>query len=262
MIKLWEENVPGYDPTISDFVPYITPFALDNGKKNSAVIVFPGGGYAGRARHEADPIALWLNSIGVSAFVLEYRVAPYRYPNPVLDAQRAIRLVRLNADKYNIDPNKIGILGFSAGGHLAATVGTHYDKGNINAADPVERVGCRPDAMILCYPVITFGEFGHKGSMRNLLGDCVTEEEIAPFANDKQVNSETPPTFLWHTAEDAGVPVENSILFAQALSKNKVPFALHIFPKGRHGIGLAADVPEAYKWPELCCDWLKGIEFI
>jgi acetyl esterase/lipase len=225
------------------------------------VIVCPGGGYGGRAPHEGEPIALWLNSIGVSAFVLDYRVAPYRNPCELMDAQRAIRYVRSHARDFNIDPKHIGILGFSAGGHLASSAGTHYDNGKPDAADPVDRMSCRPDTMILCYAVITFGEFGHNGSMVNLLGPDPPQDLRDLFSNEKQVTAHTPPTFLWHTEDDPGVPVENSLLFAQALRRNKVSFELHIFKTGRHGLGLAPGDPHVGAWMQSCGEWLKKLGF-
>ncbi len=261
MIELWDKDIPGFDPAISDHIPGIIPYIIDAQEPTGAVIVFPGGGYSHRAQHEGEPIALWLNSIGISAFVLEYRVSPYRYPYPLLDAKRAIRYVRYHAQEWNIDPKKIGILGFSAGGHLAATVGTHFDLGNSDSDDPIERVSCRPDAMVLCYPVITFVEFRHDGSMRALLGDNPSPDMIDMLSNESQVTTDTPPAFLWHTANDQAVPVENSLLFAGALSKNKVPFELHIFPDGRHGLGLARENPQVREWTRLCENWLKTMGF-
>lgn len=262
MISLWEEkDIPGFDPELSEHIPAIIPYVIDTQKPTGAVIVFPGGGYSHRAYHEGEPVALWLNSIGISAFVLEYRVSPYRYPYPLLDAKRAIRYVRYHAKEWNIDPDRIGVLGFSAGGHLASTVGTHFDLGDANSDDPIERISCRPDAMILCYPVISFGEFRHDGSMRSLLGDNPSQDMITLLSNETQVTADTPPTFLWHTANDSGVPVENSLLFASALSKNKVPFELHVFPDGRHGLGLAQEHPQVKVWTKLCEKWLKSIGF-
>lgn len=261
MISLWEKDIPGFDPELSDHIPAIVPYIVDRENPTGAVIVFPGGGYCRRAAHEGEPVALWLNSIGISAFVLEYRVSPYRYPYPLLDAKRAIRYVRYHAKEWNINPNRIGVLGFSAGGHLAATVGTHFDFGDRNSDDPIERVSCRPDAMILCYPVISFGEFRHEGSMNALLGDKPSQDMIALLSNETQVTADTPPAFLWHTANDPGVLVENSLLFASALSKNKVSFELHIFPEGPHGLGLAQEHPQVKVWTRLCEEWLKSMGF-
>lgn len=262
MIELWECEVPGYDKNLSDELPSLVPYVINNNKTNGAIIICPGGGYHHRAEHEGEPIALWLNSIGISAFVLNYRIAPYKDPIPLLDAQRAIRFVRYHADKWKIDKDKIGIMGFSAGGHLASSVGTHFDYGIKSAIDPVDNISCRPDAMILCYPVISFFEYRHNGSMVNLLGDFPNEARRAYLSNENSVSENTPKTFLWHTAEDQSVPVENSLLFAGALSKYRIPFQLHIFPNGRHGLGLAKEVEDVHKWTELCEVWLRKISFI
>ena len=247
-------------PAGSAEVPYLEPYLAPGA--SSAVIVFPGGAYAIRAAHEGEPIARWLNSIGVSAFVLQYRVAPHRHPAPLSDAQRAVRLVRLHAKDWGIRPDRIGVLGFSAGGHLAATISTHWDRGDAAARDPVERESCRPDAAILCYPVISLtAPYAHQGSRNNLLGPEPPEELCRDLSNETRVNAETPPAFLWHTADDAGVPVEHSIDYALALRRHGVPFALHVFPHGRHGLGLAAEAPDVAKWTELCADWLRGLGF-
>ncbi len=259
---LWPEGAPGAiagqeQPRIEHFV--LPPDA--GAGRRAAVVVCPGGGYAHRAAHEGEPVARWLNGLGVTAFVLHYRVAPYRHPVPLLDAQRAIRYVRHHADEWAIDPNRVGILGFSAGGHLAATVATHFDAGSAQHEDPIERQSCRPNAVVLCYPVISFEEYRHAGSMRNLLGDDPPEALRRALSNHRQVTAETPPAFLWHTAEDAGVPVENSLLFAAALSRCKVPFELHVFPHGRHGLGLASGDPHAGAWTALCATWLRSIGF-
>ncbi len=260
-INLWEDEIPGFDPSIEQEKPNLTPFLLDKQQPHGAVIVCPGGGYWGKADYEGTPIARWLNSIGIAAFVLDYRVTPYRHPNPLLDAQRAIRLVRWHAKEWQLKPNRIGILGFSAGGHLASTAGTHFDDGDSQAIDPIDRVSCWPDALVLCYPVITFGEFRHDGSMVALLGENPSEELRHMLSNETQVTVHTPPAFLWHTANDEAVPVENSLLFASAMSRNKVPFALHVFPDGPHGLALAEGNPVVSAWTGLCAAWLKGLGF-
>ncbi|HBM81913.1 MAG: alpha/beta hydrolase [Clostridiales bacterium] len=261
MINLWEGKIPGFDPEISPEIPSITPYLIDKNKPLPVIIVVPGGGYTMRADHEGAPVARWLNGIGISAFVLNYRVAPYRHPYPSIDAKRAIRLVRHNANRWNIDPKRVGILGFSAGGHVAATVGTYFKENGIIEGDPVDREGSKPDAMILCYSVITFGKFRHDGSMVNLIGKNPDENLRHDLSCENMVNEKTAPTFLWHTSNDSCVPVENSLLFASALSKNKVPFEMHIFPKGDHGLGLAKGVYEVEDWPHLCEKWLRSIGF-
>jgi acetyl esterase/lipase len=262
-INLWEGAVPLFDPAIPQRPPRLTPYLLGGGAARPAVIVCPGGGYMGKAFYEGEPIALWLNRIGASACVLDYRVFPYHHPAPMLDAQRAIRLMRARAAEWGIDPNRIGILGFSAGGHLASTVGTHFDDGDPRAADPIERVSCRPDAQILCYPVITFGQHRHDGSCTALLGENPPADLLTALSNETQVSAYTPPAFLWHSAGDETVPVENSLLFAEALRRHNVPFALHVFTHGPHGGGLADDNPLSLSlWTTLCERWLKEIGFI
>jgi len=260
-IPLWSGATPGLDTATPTHVPTIIPFPVERPEPAGAVVVCPGGGYSGRAPHEADPIARRLNDFGIAGFVCHYRVAPYRHPFPMLDAQRAVRWVRAHAAEYNVDPQKVGILGFSAGGHLASTVTTHYDVGDPNAADPVDRMSCRPDASILCYAVISFGRFRHTGSMVNLLGETPPEELRQSLSNETQVTPDTPPTFLWHTADDGGVPVQNSLLFADALACQRVPFELHVYQSGQHGLGLAPEKPHIATWSQLCGEWLNGLGF-
>ncbi|HYH04090.1 MAG TPA: alpha/beta hydrolase [Bacillota bacterium] len=259
---LWEDVPPGYRLGVEDEeIPQFTPYLVSNNPTQSAVIIFPGGGYHHRAKHEGEPVALWLNKLGISAFVVDYRVAPAKYPFPILDGKRAVRYVRTHGEQWGIAPDKIGVLGFSAGGHLAATVGTQFDTGNPESPDPVEQTSSRPDTLILCYPVISFDEYRHAGSVANLLGDDPNPELIRKMSLQYQVSGNTPPTFLWHTANDASVPVENSLLFAGALSQHQVPFELHIFPEGRHGLGLAAEQPTVAVWHDLCATWLRKIGF-
>lgn len=242
--------------------PRITPYLLKGDKPLAAVIVLPGGGYGMRADHEGRPVAEWLNDIGLHAFVLDYRVAPNKHPLPLSDAKRAIRLVRSRAAEFGVDPARIGILGFSAGGHLASTAGTHYDAGDQSHADPVERVSSRPDVMVLCYPVISFGEHRHHGSMVNLIGEDAPEELRDLLSSELQVTEDTPPAFLWHTADDGAVPVQNSLMFTQALTSNGVPCELHVYESGHHGLGLAYDHPEAHTWSLCCANWLKRRGFV
>ncbi|MBT2742973.1 alpha/beta hydrolase [Bacillus sp. ISL-77] len=255
-IRLWEsvnfeENGP------SENAPSIQLSLLEGGGPHPVIIIAPGGAYAFRAPHEAYPIAYWLNDIGISAIVLNYRVAPYKHPIPLEDVKRAIRLTRYHAPEWRLDPNRVGILGFSAGGHLASTAGTHFDYGNKLADDPIECYSSRPDLMVLCYPVITMGEQTHEGSRQNLLGENPNEEIKSILSNETQITKETPPAFLWHTADDNAVDVENSLLFASGLSKHKIPYDLHVFESGRHGLGLAQEHPEAKVWPSLCEAWLR-----
>lgn len=245
--------------------PKLTTYLLDREQTDQPrplIIVCPGGGYIRRAPHEAEPIARWLNRIGISAAVLDYRVAPYRYPTQLMDAQRAIRMVRNEAANWHVDPNRIGILGFSAGGHLASLTGTHFDEGDPSAADPIERMSSRPDLMVLCYPVISIAPFvTHLGSQRNLLGDNPSEQIISKLSSNEQVSAQTPPTFLWHTADDETVGANNSLLFADAMRKHDIPYELHIFETGKHGLGLGENAPGVQAWPALCEAWLRNKGF-
>jgi len=260
-ILLWPGGAPGAvgdedadRPTLTVYLPPADR-AVPTG-----VVVCPGGGYVKLAMdHEGRQVAEWLNSLGVAAFVLKYRLGPrYRHPAPLQDAKRALRLVRSRASEFRIAPDRIGVWGFSAGGHLASTLATHFDAGDPAAADPVERVSCRPDFAILAYPVISFvTAHAHKGSRRNLLGDNPDPALVENLSNEKQVTARTPPTFLFHTNEDAGVPAENSVLFYLALRRAGVPAELHIYERGRHGVGLAPNDPVLSSWPQRLADWLR-----
>ncbi len=260
-LPLWGGTPPGDNPAFDQPVPTLTPFPLNTGAPTAAVIVCPGGGYRMKAEHEAEPVAHWLNSIGVAAFVVDYRVAPYRHPIPLLDARRAIQLVRCNAERWSVDPQRVGILGFSAGGHLASTAGTHDEAVEGGPDDEASRFPFLPNAMILCYPVISFVEHRHSGSMDNLLGENPPEEQRRSLSNHLHITEKTPPTFLWHTANDGSVPVENSLMFASALAQHNVPFDLHVFADGVHGVGLAKGHANCEPWTDLCARWLKHIGF-
>jgi acetyl esterase/lipase len=223
-------------------------------------VVCPGGGYGALAvDHEGRQIAQWLNARGVAAFVLKYRLGPrYHHPVELGDAQRALRFVRQHAPEYGIAADKIGIWGFSAGGHLASTTGTHFDAGNSGAPDPIDRKSSRPDFMILSYPVISFTTpYTHRGSLRNLLGDPPDAQLAASLSSETQVSPQTPPTFLFHTNADTGVPPENSVLFYLALRKAGVPAEMHIYEPGPHGVGLALFDPVLSTWPARLADWMK-----
>jgi len=231
----------------------------------AAVLVCPGGGYGFIANnHEGVLIAQWFNERGVAAFVLRYRHAPYyRHPAPLEDAQRAMRIIRARATEWQVDPGRIGVMGFSAGGHLATTLGTHYDAGNPEATDTIERLFCRPDFLILCYPVITtYPPYAHIGSRDNLLGENPSPALVELLANERQVTADTPPAFLFHTDNDAGVPPENSVLFYLALKKAGVPAELHIYADGPHGMGLGLHDPVIGTWPERLADWLRVRQII
>ncbi len=256
--KLWPSGAPGAVGNEPVDAPTLTPYLPKENATGAAVIVCPGGGYTHLADHEGRPVAEWLNSIGIAAFVLKYRLGPrYHHPAPLQDAARAIRTVRARAAEWQIDPKRIGILGFSAGGHVASTIGTHFDSGQASASDPIERVSSRPDVMILVYPVITMSGFTHSGSKKQLLGDNPSKDLITLLSNEEQVTKQTPPTFLVHTANDAAVPVENSLHFAEALRKIGVPFELHIYERGPHGFGLGGNNPVLMSWPGSCANWLK-----
>lgn len=260
-VPLWPNSAPGAlgnddsdRPTLTIYLPW------EKAEGRTAVIVCPGGGYGMLAdNHEGRQVANWLNSLGIAAFVLKYRLGPrYHHPIELGDAQRAIRTVRAKATEYGVAPNRIGIMGFSAGGHLASTAGTHFDAGNSGDTDPIQRVGSRPDFLVLGYPVISFtAPFTHRGSARNLLGDNPDPKLLENLSNELQVTAQTPPTFLFHTNADTGVPPENSVVFYLALKKAGVPAELHIFEKGPHGVGLALNDPALSLWPTLLGNWFR-----
>lgn len=260
-VLLWPSGAPGALGTADTDKPSITPYLVAKGHgTGTAVVVCPGGAYHGLAiDHEGDQIARWLNSIGVSAFVLKYRLGPrYHHPIELGDVQRALRYVRFHAVDYRIVPGRIGVWGFSAGGHLASTVSTHFDAGKAGAADPVDRLGCRPDFTILSYPVISFrSDVTHKGSLQNLLGDNPDPKLVEHLSNELQVTPQTPPAFLFHTNADTSVPVENSVLYYLALRKAGVPAEMHIYERGPHGMGLGWSDEPLSSWPGRLADWLR-----
>ncbi len=259
---LWPNGAPGALGTEDADQPTLTAFPAPEGRGvGTAVVICPGGGYVHLATEkEGNEFARWFNSLGVSAFVLKYRLGPkYHHPIELGDAQRAIRTVRAHAAAYHVSPDRIGIMGFSAGGHLASSAGTHFDPVNANPTDPIDKVSSRPDFLILGYPVISFTTpYVHKGSMRALLGDNPDPKLVALMSNELQVTAQTPPTFLFHTTPDTTVPVENSVLFYLALRKAGVPAEIHIYEKGPHGVGLASTDATLSTWPERLADWLRG----
>lgn len=259
-VRLWNEDAPnalGKEPVD---IPEIKSFLASKEKATgAAILVLPGGGYGHLSDiKEGSAVAEWLNSLGVSAFVLKYRLGPkYGQPNQLLDAARALRTIRSRANEWNLDEKRIGILGFSAGGHLASTLSTHFDAGKSDAKDEIEKMSSRPDLQILIYPVVTMGEFTHKGSKRNLLGENPSAELVQKYSNELQVTKETPPAFLVHTMTDTAVPVENSLQYISALRKNGVAFEFHLYEQGPHGFGLAPTNPYLNSWAERCADWLR-----
>ena len=264
---LWPAGAPGAKGTSDNDKPTLAiSLPPEDKATGAAVVVCPGGGYGGLAMgYEGIDVGQWLNSHGIAAFVLKYRHkgSGYQHPSPLDDAQRAIRTVRARAAEFHVDPHKIGILGFSAGGHLASSAGTHFDPGKSDASDPIDRVSCRPDFLILCYPVISFvAPVTHQGSKKNLLGEDPDPKLVEKMSSELAVTPDTPPTFLWHTDADTGVPPENSVLFYLALKKAKIPAELHIYEKGRHGLGLGKDIPAVKTWPELAIEWMRGRGFL
>jgi len=260
VLPLWPDGAPEAKGTDEADTPRIAVFpAPKETSTGAAVVVCPGGGYGGLAiGYEGYEVAQWLNRLGVTGVVLRYRVAPYRHPVPLGDAQRALRLVRSRAGEWGIDPDRIGILGFSAGGHLASTTGTHFDAGDPAAKDPVDRVSCRPDFLVLIYPVITFKPpYGHAGSGNNLLGKDPDPALLDLLANDERVTKETPPAFLVHSTGDSVVPVENSLNFYKALRDAKVPCELHVYERGEHGYGMGRGDKVLETWTGHCADWMR-----
>ena len=250
-------------PESASFAENVTPPTLtrydppEGEKTGASVVVCPGGGYGMLADHEGKDVALWLNTLGITAFVLHYRLGPHsRHPAMLHDAARAVRTVRSLAD--GLDPARVGILGFSAGGHLASTLATHSEEGDPHAANPLARFSSRPDLAILIYPVISLQEpHGHSGSRQNLLGADAPEELAASLSSHLHVTPDTPPTFLVHTSDDAGVPAENSLLLALALRGAGVPVELHLYESGPHGFGLATGDSTLGTWPGHCAAWLR-----
>jgi len=260
---LWPDGAPGAVGDEAVDRPKITVYlAPPDQRTGAAVVVCPGGGYAVvAADHEGKQVAEWLNGLGVSAFVLQYRLGPrYHHPAPLMDAQRALRMVRYHARDWGVDPGRLGILGFSAGGHLASTAATLFDTGDPGATDPIDRMSARPDFAVLCYPVISLKDpVAHAGSRTHLLGETPDPKLVEELSTETRVTATTPPTFLFHTADDPAVPVENSILFFEALKHVGVPAELHVFAHGHHGVGLAPDDPALSEWPELCERWMAGL---
>jgi len=267
-IPLWPSTPPGVIAPNQELhelareTPVLKLFLLETTTPLPLVVVLPGGGYSKRAPHEADPVAQWLNGLGLHAAVCHYRVFPWHHPTPLNDAQRALRLVRHHAHSWQVQAGQVGVLGFSAGGHLACSVANFGDDGAAAPTDPVLRQPSRANALIACYPVISCGPHAHSGSMQNLLGENPDLALTERMSLENSVTPNNPPSFLWHSANDQAVPVANSLLYAQALSAARVPFSLHIYPDARHGIGLGRDHPgSARTWTGACQDWLRELRW-
>lgn len=245
---IWPNGAPGAVGDTDEDKPSLTIY-LPKQPMGAGVVICPGGGYRNLAMdHEGKQIAEWLNARGVAGFVLKYRLGPrYHHPAMMNDAQQAIRIVRTRAKEFGIEPNKIGVWGFSAGGHLASTVSTHFD------------TATRPDFTILGYPVVTMkGPFVHRGSRQHLLGDNPTDSDIENLSNETQITAQTPPAFLFSTVDDATVPVENSVQYFLALRRAQVPAEMHLYEKGRHGVGLAQADPILKTWSDRLEAWLRA----
>lgn len=263
-VPLWPAgSVPGARGTAEADTPTLTLHVSDKGSgPRPVMVILPGGGYGALASHEGRDYAQFLNREGIHGFVLKYRLGShgYRHPSMLQDAARAVRWVRAHAAEWGVDPGRVGIMGSSAGGHLASTLLTHHDAGDPKAADPVDRLSSRPDLGVLCYAVISMGPFSHAGSRRNLLGDQPAAESIEDLSNENRVTTNTPPVFLWSLRDDAAVPIENSMAFATACRKARVPFELHLYDGKPHGIGLGAKPPgfdNPHTWTQDLLAWLK-----
>jgi acetyl esterase/lipase len=270
-VLLWPQGAPGALGTDAADKPTLTPFPLPPDKANgAAVVICPGGGYGGVSTgKEGDEPAKWMNALGVTAFVLRYRVSPYRHPIEMGDGQRAVRWVRAHAKLFHVDPARVGMMGFSAGGHVASTVATHWDEGNPDATDSVDRRSCRPDFQILAYAVITMLDpYAHAGSRQKLLGDNPPEDLLVFLSNERQVGAKTPPAFLMHTRDDATVPFQNSQMYYDACLKAGVPARLRLYDHGVHGVGLAdgkggaPNLPDVARWTGECAAWMKELGFL
>jgi acetyl esterase/lipase len=259
---LWPGRAPGAGGELDEDRPSLTVWLPPGAKATrQAILICPGGGYGFLAvDHEGRQIAEWLVRRGIVAAMLRYRIAPrYHHPAPMQDVLRAMRAVRAHASEWHVDPARIGIWGFSAGGHLAATACTQFTPGDPASTDRIERVSARPDFAILCYPVISMrGPAAHAGSRENLLGKQPDPALVARLSLETQVRKDTPPTFLFHTADDEAVPAENALLYYQALQQQGVPAELHLYEHGPHGVGLAQGDPALRHWPDRLADWLRG----
>lgn len=263
LLKIWDKEFPLYNPEINntenDNINTISFCSVETDKPLPVVLIFPGGGYSFRNESdEGTPTAEFLNSQGMHVAVVNYRVSPYRYPAPLMDAQRAIKLLRYHAKKLQIDPDRIFVLGFSAGGHLCGMTATFPDVAN-QYGDEIDNIDHKPNGALLCYPVVSADDDKmHRGSFENLLGEDYTQKQ--DYSIEKNVNENTCPCFLFHCENDTLVPAVNSIVLADSLRKTKVPYELHIFRNGCHGGGIKKDDPLAHLWPILAANWVKNFK--
>jgi acetyl esterase/lipase len=258
---LWPNGAPGAKGNAAIDVPTLTAYLPARNPTKTAVIIAPGGGYAGLSMDkEGSAVAKWLNDHGVAGFVLKYRLGmTYHHPVELGDAQRAIRTVRSRAAQYGLAPDHIGMWGFSAGGHLTASAGTLYDLGPPANGDAIDKESARPDFLILAYPVITMTpQYSHKGSVRNLLGETPDPAQVDLLSPEKHVTAQTPPTFIFSTTDDGTVPIMNSVMFYAALVAAKVPVEMHLYQHGPHGTGLAQGFPDLKGWPDLLATWMRA----
>jgi len=266
-IDIWEGLKYGGEAE-DKFRPTMDTYILKGDKVRGAVLVCPGGAYRYTSPREAEPVAIKFNAAGYHAFVLNYSCAPRIHPQPLMDVSRAMCIIRENAKDWNIDPEKIAVCGFSAGGHAAASLGVFYDAPYLKDVEGLTEGMNKPNALILSYPVISSGEFAHKESFKNLVGRDSSAEEQKAMSLEYAVTDKVPPTFIWHTFQDTSVPMENTLFFAAALRKNNIPFEMHIYPEGPHGLSLANEetrgenmknYPHVSTWMALCTEWLKDI---
>lgn len=259
-MNLWE-TVPG----MCEEVPVLEYYPAENKKTDAVMVVLPGGGYSNRAQHEGKGYAEFLNELGMDAFVCEYRVSPHRHPLPLLDARRAVQFVRYHANEFGINPEKVGIMGSSAGGHLAASVSTLLEEYDdvLTEKDAVDNENFIPDFQVLCYPVISLVDYGHMGSAANLTGDKnIYAKKRYELSCQNNVHEKTPEAFIWHTVTDPAVPIQNSLAYVSALREKGIASELHVFPYGGHGMGVAANDPHISQWTTLLKNWLILNEYL